>query len=310
MALFDSLWIEKYRPKTLDEIVLPERTRQEFMKYKETKEIPHIVLVSPPGQGKTSLAKIIVNDILDCVYLYINASDENGIDTVRSKITDFVRTKSIDGKMKVVILDEADGLTQQGQDALRNLMEEYSSNVRFIVTGNRLYKLTAAIQSRCQEHNVMPPIELVIKRVRDILVTEKVQVGPEQKEKIITLVRNCYPDVRRIINTLQKNVIDGKLDIQATAQGLDFAQSVYDKVRNGIDVTSIRRYIIENETRYGKDYHGLLRDIFNVVDLDTTLSPDKKRKYMIILAEHLYRHVSVMDPEINSYAAIINMMDV
>jgi replication factor C small subunit len=310
MALFDSLWIEKYRPKTLDEIVLPERTKQEFLKYKEAKEIPHICLVSAPGQGKTSLAKIIVTEILDCVYLYINASDENGIDTVRTKITDFVRTKSIDGKIKVVILDEADGLTQQGQSALRNLMEEYSSNVRFIITGNRLYQITAAIQSRCQEHDITPPLELTIKRIRDILVAEKIQVDPDQKEKIISLVRSCHPDLRRIIGTLQKNVINGKLDIQTTKMGLDFAQTVYDKVRGQVDVTSIRRYIIENEMKYGKDYHGLLRDIFNVVDNDPALSSDKKRKYMVTLAEHMYRHTSVMDPEINCYAAIINLMDI
>lgn len=309
--MFNNLWVEKYRPKTLTDIVLTDRTKQEIEKFREQKEISHLLFVSSPGQGKTTLAKIIVTDILDCVYLYINASDENGIDTIRTKITNFAITKSIDGKLKVIILDEADGLTIQAQQALRNVMEEYANNVRFIITANYAYKIIAAIQSRCQSFEIIPPIEGVVKRVQSILISEKVTVEEEQKVKLINLIRSNYPDLRKIINLISKNVINGKLEIQNQNLGLDFAQSVLQKVIEGTDTTAIRRYIIENDSKYNKDYHGLLKDMFNAVDIDSSLQKDivKKRKFMITLAEHMYRHTFVMDPEINCYSAIIELTE-
>jgi len=307
--LFDGLWIERYRPRTLKDIVLSDRVKQEIERFREQKEIPHLLFVSSPGQGKTSLAKIIATEILDCVYLYINASDENGIDTIRTKITGFAQTKSIDGKLKVIILDEADGLTKPAQDALRNTMEEYASNVRFIITANYAYRIITAIQSRCQQYDITPPIEGCVKRVSDILTAEKVTVSPEQKVKLIDLIRNNYPDLRKIISLISKNVIDGKLDIQQQNQGLDFAQVVLSKVIEGVDCTIIRRYIIENDMMYNRDYHSLLKDIFNSVDLSTDIEALKKRKMLIILANHMYQHTMVMDPEINCYAAIIELLE-
>jgi replication factor C small subunit len=310
--MFDSLWIEKYRPKKLSDVVLPDAIKQKMEEYRSQQEIPHLLFVSPPGQGKTSLAKIIVTELLDCVYLYINASDENGIDTIRTKIMGFATTKSIDGKLKVVILDEADGLTQQAQQALRNCMEEYSNNVRFIITANYRYKVIPAIQSRCQDYDITPSIDGAIKKVVEILIAEKVTVDGEQKVKLINLIRNVYPDIRRIISLVSKNIVDGKLNIQQLNQGLDFAQGVLGKVLDGADVTSIRRHIIENDSLYNRDYHGLLKDLFNAVDIDDRLQTDivKKRKFMIILAEHMYRHTMVMDPEINCYAALVALTDV
>ena len=307
MDIFSNLWVEKYRPKTLRDIILSDSIKEKFEGFKSQQTIPHLLFVSPPGQGKTSLAKIVVTDILDCTYLYINASDENGIDTIRTKIMGFATTKSIDGKLKVIILDEADGLSIQAQQALRNCMEEYSNNVRFILTANYRYKIIQAIQSRCQDYDIIPSIEGCIKRISEILVCEKISVNTDQKINLITLIRNVYPDIRKIINVVAKSIIDGKLNIQQLNAGLDFAQGVLNKVISGEDVTAIRRYIIENDTVYNKDYHGLLKDMFNAVDIDTNLSQHKerKRKFIIILAEHMFRHTTVMDPEINCYAAII-----
>lgn len=309
--MFDNLWIEKYRPATLAQIVLSDRVRQEMERFRTQKEIPHLLFVSSPGQGKTTLGKVIATELLDCVYLYINASDENGIDTIRTKITGFAQTKSIDGKLKIVILDEADGLTPQAQQALRNTMEEYSSNVRFIITANYAYKIIGAIQSRCQHYDVIPPIEGCVKRVSEILTAEKVSVDPEQKSKIIQLIKYNYPDLRKIINLIQKNVINGKLDIQQQTLGLDFAQSILAKVLEGADPTAIRRYIIENDMKYNREYHSLLKDLFNSIDTAPALENDiaKRRKYMIIVAEHMYRHTMVMDPEINCYSAIIQLLN-
>ena len=121
--IYNSLWSEKYRPKTLDDILLEDNVKNKIMDFKTAGEIPNLLFCGPPGQGKTSLAHIIVNNLLDCQYIYINASDENGIDTIRSKVSGFAQTASIDGALKVIILDEADYITAQGQAALRNTME-------------------------------------------------------------------------------------------------------------------------------------------------------------------------------------------
>lgn len=309
-SLFANLWIEKYRPTSIADIVVPDRVRQEILKFKEQKEIPHLLFLSGPGQGKTTLAKIIVNEILDCSYLYINASDENGIDTIRTKIMGFATTKSLDGKLKVIILDEADGLTAIAQQALRNIMEEYSGNVRFILTANYQYKVIAPIQSRCQSINLSPPLDGVAKRVVEILKLEKIGVDADQRKNLLQLIHNNYPDVRKIINLISKNVIDGKLDIQLQNNGLDFANVLLKMVTDKEDVVSIRRHVIENDMQYNKDYHALLKDVFNAVDANTDIETLKKRKYMIVLAEHMYRHTFVMDPEINCYSAFIHLSEV
>ena len=171
---FNNLWVEKYRPKSLSDIVLVEETRSIANSFKDKKEIPNLLLIGIQGIGKTSLAKIIVNDILGCQYLYINASDENGIDTIRNKVVSFSKTKSFDGGIKVIILDEVDGISLEAQKALRNTMEEYSSNTRFILTGNYKHKIIQALQSRCQELNLIPPLEGIAKRVLTILRSENI----------------------------------------------------------------------------------------------------------------------------------------
>jgi len=154
--------------------------------YKQKKEIPNLMFAGLAGGGKSSLAKIIVNELLDCQYLYINASDRNGIDTVRVEISSFAQTKSIDGKLKVVILDEADGLTPDGQRALRNTMEEFSDNVRFILTCNQKYRVIGPIQSRTQVFDIVPPLSDCVEYVRYILTQEGISVPPEQKAKLIS----------------------------------------------------------------------------------------------------------------------------
>jgi len=133
MSIFDSLWVEKYRPSNLQEMVLDDKTRISFEEYKSTQMIPNLLFIGNAGIGKTSLAKVIAKDVIkDSQYLYINASDENGIDTIRVAVTNFAKTRSLTGALKIVILDEVDGLTMDAQRALRNTMEEYSSNTRFI----------------------------------------------------------------------------------------------------------------------------------------------------------------------------------
>ena len=172
---FGSLWIEKWRPKTLDEIVLSKDDREFFNSLKAKGEIPHLLFAGPAGVGKTTTAKVIIRDALgEPNFLYLNASDENSIDVIRSKVVSFAQTKSFDGRMKIVLLDEVDGLSGPAQDALRNTIEEYSSNNRFIMTCNYLHKITRPIQSRCTIVNLLPPAEGIVGRISEILKAENI----------------------------------------------------------------------------------------------------------------------------------------
>ncbi len=191
MIDFDKIWVEKYRPAKLDDIILDERTLNIVKEFKN--EIPNLLFVGNPGTGKTTLARVIVNDILGCNYLYINASDESGIDTIRHNITNFAQTKSFDGGVKVVILDEADGLTPQAQAALRNTMETFAKYCRFILTANYKHKIIPALQSRCQALDIKPVIELAVKRCYYILKNEKVKISDEQKKKLRTAGQEILP---------------------------------------------------------------------------------------------------------------------
>ena len=240
--MFNNLYVEKYRPQTLSDLVLSDGNRKYFESI--TDEIPNLLFVGTPGLGKTTLARILVNNVLDCQYLYINASDENGIDTIRSKVVGFSQTKSLDGKHKVVILDEADGITIDGQRALRNTMEEYSSMTRFILTANYKHKIIPAIQSRTQFFDLAPPFDDVVKRVVDIVKEEGIKVEKDDKVNLVGLIKQGYPDIRKILNSIQKANINGKFTIDHKVGSLCIFSSKYKhKVSR---VTTGKRYSLCN----------------------------------------------------------------
>jgi len=301
--MFNNLWVEKYRPKTIDEMVLSSENRAYFNTLKE--EVPNLLFVGTPGIGKTTIAKIIVQDILKCQYLYINASDENGIDTIRSKVCGFSQTKSLDGSIKIVILDEADGITIDGQRALRNTMEEYSSFTRFILTANYKHKIIPAIQSRTQYFDLNPSVQDVLSRIVYILRTENIEVPTTERVNLARVIKDNYPDIRKIINTIQKYSVSGVLHIKDTADRND----IVTKINNHLvskKVLELRKFLIENENEFQGDYASLLKHYLNFI-YNSDTKPDNKRQMIVIISEYLYRDAFVLDKEINAFACFCQL---
>jgi len=302
--IYNMLWVEKYRPKTLNDILLDDTVRAKLEDFKTSGEIPNLLFCGPPGQGKTSLAHIIVNDMLDCQYIYINASDENGIDTIRSKVSGFAQTASIDGALKVIILDEADYITAQGQAALRNTMETYSSNCRFILTANIRHKIVPAIQSRCTGIDIVPPLKQSAQRVFNILKQENIIIDESDKPKIISLIKRTYPDLRKTINELQKSIINGKLEINVTGINNEFCDKILALISQKKPIEA-RTYVIQNEAEFNGDYQQLMRELLNSVFSSNSMM--QKAEWCLIIADHLYKSVFVVDQEINFFSCIIQM---
>ena len=302
MNLYKNLWVQKYRPQTLKDLVLSEENREFFSKIDE--DTPHLFLYGNAGTGKTTLAKILVNDILKCQYLYINASDENGVDTIRNKVTSFSQTRSLDGKKKVIILDEFDGTTPEAQRILRNIMEEYSSTTRFILTANYINRVIEPIQSRCLLFNIIPKLDQTVLRCLDILKKENIKI--ESDKEFVEFVKNKFPDIRRTINDLQKFSISGTLKIKQSNEVKGYAKRILEDLLNNKNITDIRKFVISEERNFASDYQTLLKELFDLV-YDSKIKEDTKKAAMLEIGEHLYRDNFVIDHEINFFCCVLNL---
>lgn len=303
---YQSLWIEKYRPKTLDDIIIDADTKQLIRSYCQQQEIPNLLLTGNAGIGKTSLARIIVNDQLKCQFLYINASDENGVDTVRNKITGFAQTKSIDGRIKIVLLDEADGISDSGQRALRNVMEEYAKYTRFILTANYEHRIIPALQSRCQTLRLQPDQKEVLVRCFKVLKQENIVLSDKQQMQFVKIIKDNFPDIRKTIGELQRACASGEFMSKVQDTSTEFLQQLLDMLKRKDECMRVREFIITNEDKFGSDYPNLLKSLLHTVYADASIKD--KQVYICNIAEHMYRCSFVMDQETNAFHCMVNIM--
>ena len=294
-----SLWVEKYRPQDLSTYIGNEHLKEKVKVYLESEDVPHLLLYGRAGTGKTTLAKIVVKNI-DCDYMYINASDENKVDDVRNKVKTFASSVGFKD-LKVIILDECDYLTPNAQAALRNLMETFSRHCRFILTCNYVERIIDPIQSRCQSYKVVPPSKKEVAQQMVHILTE--EGCTYELDDIALIVNAAYPDIRRVINSAQRQVVDGKLkvDVNSVIQS-DYKIKLLESLTPNTTMASIRQLLADNSVT---DYNELYKLLYDEIE---TYSHGKESECILALAEGQYQDVQVVDKEINFMSTIVKLL--
>ena len=294
------LWVERYRPQDLSTYVGNEHLKTKVERFLDDGNVPHLLLYGRAGGGKTTLAKIIVNNT-ECDYLYINASDERNIDLVRDKLKTFASSVGFK-PMKVVILDEADYLNvNSAQPALRNLMETFSAHCRFILTCNYVEKIIDPIQSRCQTYKIIPPSKKeVAVHAKTILEKENISFDLDDLALVVTA---GYPDLRKVINELQRMSINGKLSIDKDGMiHNEFKLQFLDAIRSGESIGTIRKMVADSNFT---EYTELYRLLYDEVE---SFGVDKMPEIIADISKGSYQDVLVVDKEINFIATVSNIL--
>jgi DNA polymerase III delta prime subunit len=301
----NTLWVEKYRPKKLEDYVGNDHLKQKIRDYIESGDVPHLLLFGKAGTGKTTLAKLIVNSI-NCDFMILNASDENNVDTVRNKVKSFASTIGFKD-IKIVILDEFDYMTPQAQAILRNLMETFSKHCRFILTCNYVEKIIDPIQSRCQTFQIIPPTKKdVAVQISKILTEERIQF--EIKE-LVPIVDSSYPDIRKIINTCQLNSSKGILKIDSSSiSDADVRVKIIDILKSKDDkrnrYVNLRQAVADSRVQ---DFTELYTHLYEKVN---DYAVGNTSAVIMILAQGQYKDAMIVDKEICFMATLIEINDV
>ena len=301
----NTLWVEKYRPKKLEDYVGNDHLKQKIRDYIESGDVPHLLLFGKAGTGKTTLAKLIVNSI-NCDFMILNASDENNVDTVRNKVKSFASTIGFKD-IKIVILDEFDYMTPQAQAILRNLMETFSKHCRFILTCNYVEKIIDPIQSRCQTFQIIPPTKKdVAVQISKILTEERIQF--ELKE-LVPIVDSSYPDIRKIINTCQLNSSKGLLKIDSSSiSDADVRVKIIDILKSKDDkrnrYVNLRQAVADSRIQDFTELYTHLYEKVNEYAVGNTSA------VIMILAQGQYKDAMIVDKEICFMATLIEINDV
>ena len=303
----DFLWVEKYRPKTIGECVLPSGLKQTLSEFVSKGDLPNLILSGGPGVGKTTAAKAMIEE-LGLTYMMINGSEESGIDTLRVKLKNFASTVSLHGGRKYLILDEADYLNAQStQPALRGLIEEFHKNCGFILTCNYKNRLIPPLHSRCsvvdftiKKSEKKELAEQFFKKVMNILVVEDIKFEPKAVAEVIN---KFFPDWRRVINELQRYSVSGRIDAGILVDISEINIKELMRFMKDKEFTNVRKWIVNN---IDNDPTRLFRRLYdNLYDyMDGSSIPH----VVVILGEYQYKAAHVADQEINMVACIVELM--
>ncbi len=303
------LWVEKYRPKKIEDCILPESTKKTFLDFLEKGEVPNLLLAGPAGCGKTTVAKALCNELGADVYV-INGSDEGRfLDTVRNNAKNFASTVSLSSsaKHKVIIIDEADNTTPDVQLLLRASIEEFSRNCRFIFTCNYKNKIIEPLHSRCavvefylNAKNKPPHQAEFFKRLNGILDTERIQ---SDTKVLVELINKHFPDWRRILNECQRYSAGGKIDSGILAHFSDVKINDLIKHLKEKNFTEVRQWVVSN---LDNDPGTILRRVYD--SLYDSVDPPSIPAAVLIIAKYQYQIAFVADQEINLLAALTEIM--
>jgi replication factor C small subunit len=301
-------WVEKYRPQKLDDYLGNALTKEKFKEYLEHGLNANLLLSGEPGVGKSTFAHIFVSNF-DCDFKYINASDENSIDVVRTKITDFCVISGF-STMKILVLDEFGSFTTQGQLALKSVMEQYTKNTRFILTCNEIENVNEAIKSRCQ-HFVLnaPEVEVVKEWMTNILRKENVSF---EEEEVDIIIQYSYPDMRQILNDLQRQTVKGVLKLDKEYfRLLNYQNNVVEilskttKANMFEQVTKIRQLIADARI---KKFNRLFKHLFS--NIEKYAKKDAHVTLLVTLGKYSYQDKDAPDKEINLVACLVEMAEI
>lgn len=303
----DFLWVEKYRPQSIEQTILPESLKKVFQKIVESGEVPNMLFTGTAGLGKTTVAKALCNE-LDLDYILINGSEEGNIDTLRTKIKQFASSVSLSGGYKVVILDEADYLNAQSfQPALRGFIEEFSNNCRFILTCNFKNRIIEPLHSRCSvyefntDRKTLAQLSMqMLTRLKDILQKENV----EYEEKTLAEVIMKYgPDWRRVLNECQRYAISGKIDAGILVSLSDTSYQNLMSYLKQKDFKKMRQWVVNNiDTDASSIFRGIYDRMYDKV------KPQSIPQIVLILADYQYKNAFVADHELNVVACMTEIM--
>lgn len=303
------LWVEKYRPRTVSDYVFrDDKQKKQVSSWVDSGAIPHLLFSGAAGTGKTTLAKVLLKelDVDDGDVMMINASNENNVDTMRTKINGFASSLPFSGEFKYVLLDEADYLSPNAQAILRNMMETYSTTCRFILTCNYPNKVIPAIHSRCQGYHIEKlDTEEFTARVATILITEGTDLDLETLD---IYVRSTYPDLRKCINMVQQNVVDGKLQAPGEGESGESDWILEYVALFQLGKISEARKLIVSKAR-AEEYEGVFRKLYE--NLDWFGEDDiTQGRALICIRDGLVNHALVADPEINLSATLLELQHI